>query len=58
MPGRCRRPCWWRPGPGDPPHSLDHARPYPAGWRCDAHSPWARAGWPAPVRPTTTKETH
>ena len=24
------------------------ARLYPAGWRCDAHSPWALAGRPNP----------
>lgn len=41
-----RRPCHWN----GLPHSLTYARPYPEGWRCDHHSPWARAGWPAPTR--------
>lgn len=46
---RRRRPCTWRGFP----HSLDYARPYISGTFCNRHSPWARAGWPAPVRPTT-----
>lgn len=50
------RPCRWHPAPGTPWHDLTHARPYPCGWRCDRHSPWARAGWPGPTRPVP-KET-
>jgi hypothetical protein len=30
------------------PHGLKRARPYPAGWRCDRHAPWALAGQPEP----------
>lgn len=31
------------------------ARPYPGGYFCDPHSPWARRGWPAPTRPAQQK---
>jgi hypothetical protein len=39
------------PQPCDVPtgeHSTAPARLYPCGWRCDRHSPWARAGLPEP----------
>lgn len=29
-------------------HAPGPARPYPCGWRCDLHSPWALAGQPEP----------
>lgn len=47
------------------PHDLTYARPYPCGWRCDRHSPWALAkqpepepgpGWPS-RRPPITDQT-
>lgn len=30
------------------PHSLN-SRLYPAGWLCDRHSPWGRAGHDSPT---------
>lgn len=52
--GRRRRPCAM-PWSG---HGLTYARPYPCGWRCDRHSPWALAHQPEPQpgpgRPATT----
>lgn len=41
---RLRRPCdvpWF-------PHGLRKARPYPCGFRCDRHAPWALAGQDEP----------
>ncbi|MGX1223168.1 hypothetical protein [Streptomyces ambofaciens] len=32
-----------------PGHGLQYARPYPCGWRCDRHAPWAMAGQPEPL---------
>ncbi|MEU0332202.1 hypothetical protein [Streptomyces sp. NPDC006193] len=29
-------------------HAPGPARPYPCGWRCDRHAPWAAAGQPEP----------
>lgn len=46
-----RRPCdvpWL-------PHDLTYARPYPCGWRCDRHSPWALANQPKPGMHATTQ---
>ena len=27
-------------------------RPFPCGWRCPEHSPWALTGTPEPLTPT------
>lgn len=46
-------PCRW-----NLPHGrcgTTPGRPYPEGYRCDPHSPWGRAGWPGPTRPTPEK---
>lgn len=54
-PGRAALPSRRRrPRPCDvpaTPHDLTYARPYPCGWRCDRHSPWALAGRDGPESP-------